>query len=185
MSMCHFILGGVRSGKSREAQAWAQQAEREGFAVRVLVTAIAADDEMRARIALHRASRPAGWPTVEVPLSADGLAKAIAGYATPNSCLLIDCLTLWLSQLLCPPAGFAALSETAAHDACDRLVLTLAQAPGRIVVVGNEIGQGVMPIDAASRRVVDALGRLQQQVAARSERVTWMVAGLPLAVKPR
>jgi adenosylcobinamide kinase / adenosylcobinamide-phosphate guanylyltransferase len=182
---CHFILGGVRSGKSRRAQALAEQAEREGFRVCVLATALAADEDMRARIARHRAERPGHWRTIEVPCTAEGLADAVAEHAAGNTCLLIDCLTVWLSQLLFPPPGRAPLSPEVAANACESTLQALAQAPGRIVVVSNEVGLGVMPIDAGTRQVVDALGRLHQRVAAQADRVTWMLAGVPMEVKPR
>jgi adenosylcobinamide kinase / adenosylcobinamide-phosphate guanylyltransferase len=171
----HFIIGGMRSGKSRYAQGVA-----ESQRVVVIATALAADDEMRARIERHRADRPAHWRVVEVPPSVNGLADAITANAATNACLLIDCLTVWLSQLICPPAGVAPV------DADRAAALTLAAmrgAPGRVIVVSNEIGLGVVPMDAATRRVVDALGRLHQDIAACAARVTWMVAGLPVDVK--
>jgi adenosylcobinamide kinase / adenosylcobinamide-phosphate guanylyltransferase len=178
----HFVIGGVRSGKSRHAQALAQDAERAGLSVVVLATALGADDEMRARIAAHRAQRPAGWITEEVPCQGAALAAAIDRHAAAPRCVLIDCLTVWLSQLVCPPPGVRPTEDV--DDAVDRVVRALARAPGRVIVVSNEIGLGVTPADASSRRVVDALGRLHQQVAALSATVTLMVAGLPLRVKP-
>jgi adenosylcobinamide kinase / adenosylcobinamide-phosphate guanylyltransferase len=182
MSSCHFVIGGVRSGKSRHAQTLAQDAERAGLSVAVLATALAADDEMRARIAAHRAQRPAGWITEEVSCDSGALAAAIDRHALAQRCVLIDCLTVWLSQLICPPPGVQPADDV--DDAADRVVRALARAPGRVIVVSNEIGFGVTPVDAASRRVVDALGRLHQRVAALSATVTLMVAGLPLRVKP-
>jgi adenosylcobinamide kinase/adenosylcobinamide-phosphate guanylyltransferase len=179
---CHFVLGGVRSGKSRHAQALAQDAARAGMSVRVLATALPADEEMRTRIAAHRAQRPSAWITEDVPCEARALAAAVERHAAAMHCVLIDCLTVWLSQLVCPPPGIAAADDLA--GACDALVHALARVPGRVIVVSNEIGWGVTPVDAASRRVVDALGRLHQQVAAQAATVTLMVAGLPLQVKP-
>jgi adenosylcobinamide kinase/adenosylcobinamide-phosphate guanylyltransferase len=182
MGDVHLVIGGVRSGKSRHAQALAQDAERAGFTVRVLATALPADEEMRMRIAAHRVQRPAAWVTHEVPCEAGALAAAVERHADASHCVLIDCLTVWLSQLVCPPPGIAAADDVA--GVCDALVHALARAPGRVIVVSNEIGWGVTPVDAASRRVVDALGRLHQQVAAQAVSVTMMVAGLPLRVKP-
>jgi adenosylcobinamide kinase / adenosylcobinamide-phosphate guanylyltransferase len=171
----HLVLGGMRSGKSRYAQRLA-----EGQRVVVIATALAADDEMRERIERHRADRPAQWHVVEVPCTASGLADAITANAAADTCLLIDCLTVWLSQLICPPPGMAAVD---AGLAAGLTLQALHAAPGRVIVVSNEIGLGVVPMDAATRRVVDALGRLHQDIAASAARVTWMVAGLPVTIK--
>ena len=175
MSDLHFIIGGVRSGKSRYAQGLAS-----GQQVVVIATALAADDEMRARIERHRADRPAQWRVIEVPPTVSGLADAIQADAAAQACLLVDCLTVWLSQLICPPPGVAAVG---ADRATVLTLQALRTAPGRIIVVSNEIGLGVVPMDAATRRVVDALGRLHQDLAAMARRVTWMVAGLPVHIK--
>ena len=177
----HLIMGGVRSGKSSHAQALAQGAERDDSArVVVLATALGADAEMRARIERHRAERPAHWRAIEIEPSERGLGDAIASQALPGTALLVDCTTLWLSQLICPPEGVAAVD---ASLACAHGLSALAAAEGRAIVVGNEIGLGVMPIDAATRRVVDALGHFHQALARSAREVTWMVAGLPLVVK--
>lgn len=178
MSACHLVLGGMRSGKSAHAQQLAQSA---GLRVCVLATALPADAEMRARIERHRADRPAQWRTVEVAASERGLGDAIRAAAAPDACLLIDCLTVWLSQLICPPPGVAPAAD--ARAAADHALQALADAPGRSIVVGNEIGLGVIPRDAATRRVVDELGRLHQRLAAQAQSVTWMVAGLPVVIK--
>ena len=172
----HFVIGGMRSGKSRFAQALASH-ER---LVVVIATALPADAEMRHRIERHRADRPAHWRVVEVPPTVSGLADAIRTHAAAEGCLLIDCLTVWLSQLICPPPGVPAVDAGCATAAA---LQTLRTAPGRMIVVSNEIGLGVVPIDAATRRVVDALGRLHQDVAAMARQVTWMVAGLPVTIK--
>lgn len=171
----HFIIGGMRSGKSRYAQGLAS-----GQRVVVIATALAADDEMRARIERHRADRPAHWLVVEVPATVSGLADAIQTHAAADTCLLIDCLTVWLSQLICPPDGTRPVDAIAAITST---LEALRVARGRVIVVSNEIGLGVVPMDAATRRVVDALGRLHQDVAAWATRVTWMVAGLPVTIK--
>ncbi len=175
LSELHFVIGGMRSGKSRYAQRIA-----EGGRVVVIATALAADDEMRERIERHRADRPAPWRVVEVPCTASGLADAIAAYAAADACLLIDCLSVWLSQLICPPPGVAPVD---AARATASTLQALRSTPGRVIVVSNEIGLGVVPMDAATRRVVDALGRLHQDVAAMAAQVTWMVAGLPVTIK--
>jgi adenosylcobinamide kinase / adenosylcobinamide-phosphate guanylyltransferase len=175
MNDLHFVIGGVRSGKSRHAQGWIS-----GQRVVVIATALAADAEMRTRIERHRADRPAPWRVVEAPPTVSGLADAIQACAAADTGLLIDCLTVWLSQLICPPEGVAAVDA----DRATALTLqALRTAPGRIVVVSNEIGLGVVPIEVATRCVVDALGRLHQDIAAMASRVTWMVAGLPVNVK--
>lgn len=180
MNDLHFILGGMRSGKSHHAQQLAAQSELQGLQVVVLATALAADAEMGARIERHRADRPAHWHTVEVAPTQSGLAEAIRAHAADDVCLLIDCLTLWVSQLVCPPPGVAAVCAEAAADAALR---ALAEAPGRAIVVSNEIGLGVVPMDAGTRQVVDELGRLHQRLAAQAQRVSWMVAGLAVSIK--
>jgi adenosylcobinamide kinase / adenosylcobinamide-phosphate guanylyltransferase len=176
VSDLHFVIGGMRSGKSRHAQTLAARDQR----VVVIATALAADDEMRARIERHRADRPAHWRVVEVPPTVNGLAEAIQAHAATDVCLLIDCLTVWLSQLICPPDGIEPVDAAAAITSA---LQALRAAPGRVIVVSNEIGLGVVPMHAATRRVVDALGRLHQDIAACATRVTWMVAGLPVAIK--
>jgi adenosylcobinamide kinase / adenosylcobinamide-phosphate guanylyltransferase len=176
MSDLHFIIGGMRSGKSRFAQTLAASHRH----VVVIATAVAADAEMRERIERHRADRPAHWRVVEVPPSESGLADAIQTHAAADGCLLIDCLTLWLSQLICPPPGVTAVD---ADRATASTLQALRIAPGRVIVVSNEIGLGVVPVEASTRRVVDALGRLHQDMAASARQVTWMVAGLPVTIK--
>lgn len=166
------VLGGVRSGKSRYAQA---QAAASGLAVTYIATAQALDAEMAARIERHRAERPAGWDLVEAPLE---LAAALEAHAAPGRCLLVDCLTLWLTNLLLADAAGARLAdETAA------LLDVLPRLPGRLVLVGNEVGQGIVPDNALARRFRDEAGRLNQDVAAACERATFVAAGLPLALK--
>ncbi len=168
--MTHLILGGARSGKSRYAE---QLAVDSALPVTYIATAEAADAEMAARVAHHRAQRPAAWALVEEPLA---LAAALQQAAADDRCLLVDCLTLWLSNLL------------AAGDEClqreqEALLQTLPQLPGRILLVSNEVGWGIVPANALARRFRDEAGRLHQQLAARCRRVTLVVAGLPLALK--
>jgi adenosylcobinamide kinase/adenosylcobinamide-phosphate guanylyltransferase len=129
---------------------------------------------MQERIRQHRASRPAHWPLVEEPLA---LAAALRANAATDRCILIDCLTLWLSNLL--------LAEDAALLARERdaLLQTLPQLPGRIILVGNETGLGVVPLGELSRRFVDEAGMLHQRLAQRCERVIFTVAGLPHYLK--
>ena len=178
----HLILGAERSGKSRHAENLAREIhQRHGAKVVYLATAWRGDAEMRERIERHRRERPSAWQTIELPLQADALAAAVRGHARPGACVLIDCLTLWVTQMLCPPPGCAAQDSEAASDA---LLQALLQANAPVLVVSNEIGWGVTPLGPETRRVVDALGRLHQRVAALAGRVTLMVAGLPVPVKP-
>jgi adenosylcobinamide kinase/adenosylcobinamide-phosphate guanylyltransferase len=164
------ILGGARSGKSALAERLAQDSGRE---VVYIATAEARDDEMRARIAHHRARRPAEWSCVEAPLA---LAAALAAHALSGRVLLVDCLTLWLSNLL--HAGDARFRMER-----DALLEALPDLPGDVLLVSNEVGLGVVPLGALSRRFVDESGRLHQDLAARSERVLFVVAGLPMTLK--
>lgn len=169
--MRELILGGARSGKSRYA---AERARRSGLDVRCIVTAEAFDAEMQERITRHRAERPAHWRTIESPR---GLAETLAAQAAPTRCLLVDCLTLWLSNLLC--AG-----DEAALEAETEALLALAPTlPGRLLLVSNEVGWGIVSDDPLARRFRDEAGRLHQRLAGRLERVTLVVAGLPLALK--
>jgi adenosylcobinamide kinase/adenosylcobinamide-phosphate guanylyltransferase len=190
-----FVLGGARSGKSRFAEGLAENfaggdAHSDApRAVRLAVrpvtyiaTARPADDaEFAARIAHHRARRPAHWGLVEADVD---LAQAIAAADDGRTCILVDCLTLWLVNLIAPVDGESAANaphDLAAH--VDALEAALARARGPIIVVSNEIGMGVVPLGAMTRRYVDELGRLNQRVAALARDVTLMVAGLPVAVK--
>ncbi|MDT7836131.1 bifunctional adenosylcobinamide kinase/adenosylcobinamide-phosphate guanylyltransferase [Aquabacterium sp. OR-4] len=176
------ILGGARSGKSRRAElcarAWlAQSAQHQAL---LLATAWAGDAEMAARIARHQADRAERVPALATLAVPRGLPQALAAHSAPQRLLVVDCLTLWLSQCLMPPPGEPPQDLAAEHAA---LLGALAAAPGPVVLVSNEIGQGVMPLQRAVREVVDALGALHQAVAALCPRVTLMVAGLPLTVK--
>jgi adenosylcobinamide kinase/adenosylcobinamide-phosphate guanylyltransferase len=168
--MKQLILGGARSGKSGFAQ---RQALASGLAVTYLATAQAGDAEMVERIARHRAERPAGWELVEEPLA---LAAALRLHATPNRCLLVDCLTLWLSNLLAAGDG-RLTAETVA------LLEALPALPGQVLLVSNEVGQGIVPANPLARRFRDETGRLHQAIAGRCDRVILVVAGLPLTLK--
>lgn len=182
--MHELILGGAKSGKSRTAEiraaTWLVGAS--GRRATLLATAQAADDEMAACIRRHRADRAARVPalaTREVPRA---LADALREESEPGHLLVVDCLTLWLTQCLLPPSG-AGLDDDAWQQEQHALLQALRAAPGPVVLVSNEIGLGVMPMSAEARRCVNALGRLHQQVAEACSRVTLMVAGLPVAVK--
>lgn len=168
--MKEFILGGTRSGKSAFAQ---RRALASGLDAVYVATAQAGDAEMAERIARHRAERPAGWGLVEEPLA---LAAALNAHAHPNRCLLVDCLTLWLSNLL------AAGEETLDRETRD-LLDSLPTLPGRILLVSNEVGQGIVPANPLARRFRDEAGRLHQAVASRCDRAVFVVAGFPLTLK--
>lgn len=180
------ILGGARSGKSTLAERRALEGADDWPSVVYLATGEALDAEMASRIEHHRQRRPAGWKLVEEPLH---LATALRAHAAPDRCLLVDCLTLWLSNLLHRGKGAAqveagkpfscSLYETETAD----LLKTLPSLPGRVILVSNEVGSGIVPLGALSRLFADTQGRLNQQVAAICERVTLVVAGLPLEIK--
>jgi adenosylcobinamide kinase/adenosylcobinamide-phosphate guanylyltransferase len=163
------VLGGARSGKSRYAERMVENAASGGT---YCATAEAGDAEMADRIAAHRARRGPFWLTVEEPLS---LAPVIAGQATDERPLLVDCLTLWLSNILV--AGRSLDEEMV--SLCD--ALHWAGAP--VVLVANEVGLGIVPATPLGRQFRDSAGRLNQRVAALADRVVFIAAGLPLVLK--
>ncbi|MBV6882575.1 bifunctional adenosylcobinamide kinase/adenosylcobinamide-phosphate guanylyltransferase [Xanthomonas euvesicatoria] len=169
--MRQLILGGARSGKSALAE---RIAAASGRAVTYLATAQAFDDEMHRRIAHHRSQRPAHWQCVEEPIA---LAATLQAHAAPDRCVLVDCLTLWLSNLL----GHADAGVFARER--DALLATLPQLPGQILLVSNEVGQGIVPLGELTRRFVDEAGWLHQALALQCERVVLVVAGLPMVLK--
>lgn len=186
------ILGGQRSGKSRRAEMLARQwldSSTTNKAV-LIATAQPWDDEMRQRIARHqadRAERVPGMQTMEEPVA---LAKALNRLSSPDTLVVVDCLTLWLTNLVMPASAvdgqhdFASDSSMALAGApIDQFLQALSQAAGPVVLVGNEIGMGVIPMGAQVRAFVDTLGRLNQDVARVCSRVTLMAAGLPLTLK--
>jgi adenosylcobinamide kinase / adenosylcobinamide-phosphate guanylyltransferase len=181
--MAELIIGGARSGKSLLAE---QRASASGLRVVYIATARAEDAEMARRVAHHQSRRPAEWGNVEEPLH---LAVALQEHAVQDTCLLVDCLTLWLSNLFL--AGRAA-AQAEANEAIDcplladetrRLCEILPTLPGRILLVSNEVGSGIVPMHPVSRLFADEQGRLNQRIAALCSRVTLTVAGLPLELK--
>jgi adenosylcobinamide kinase / adenosylcobinamide-phosphate guanylyltransferase len=179
------ILGGQRSGKSRRAERLAGDwlAVAPSRRAVMVATGQAWDEEMRERIARHqtdRAERVPGMATVEEPLA---LAEAVRRHSDGQTLVVVDCLTLWLTNLMMPADPVQALQEPDVIAAGEALCAAIADAPGPVVLVGNEIGLGVIPLGREVRAFVDALGRLNQQVAAACERVTLMAAGLPLTLK--
>ncbi len=162
------VLGGARSGKSFYAERLVQACAPPWI---YIATAQAFDGEMRERIKLHHERRPSDWTTVEAPLT---LPEAIRS-APEGAPVLVDCLTLWVTNLI--------LAERDAEAAFAGLLEALCAAPGPVVLVSNEVGLGIVPDNALARRFRDLAGALHQRVAAKAERVVFMVAGLPLTVK--
>ncbi|MEG0861097.1 MAG: bifunctional adenosylcobinamide kinase/adenosylcobinamide-phosphate guanylyltransferase [Pseudomonas sp.] len=169
--MLNLILGGARSGKSRLAE---QLAERSGLPVTYIATSEPLDGEMNARVQLHRERRPSSWGLIEEPLA---LAQVLRANASTERCLLVDCLTLWLTNLLMLDNPERLLAERTALFEC------LAELPGEIILVSNETGLGVVPLGELTRRYVDEAGWLHQAIAERCQRVVLTVAGLPLTLK--
>jgi adenosylcobinamide kinase/adenosylcobinamide-phosphate guanylyltransferase len=164
------ITGGARSGKSALAERLAAVSDDVVY----VATATAGDVEMAARIAHHRERRPAAWGLVEEPLA---LADTLARIARPGRCVLVDCLTLWLTNLL------LADDDTLFNRERVKLLELLPSLPGELILVTNEVGLGVVPLGELSRRFVDEAGRLNQAVAALCDRVVMSVCGLPLPLK--
>lgn len=179
------VFGGARSGKSACAERRAGQLAEAGREVIYLATATAGDAEMQARIQHHRQRRPAAWRTVEQSLQ---LGAAIRQHSRPGTVLLIDCLTLWLSNVLfAAQADYPEIGQIAEPEIFTRerqsLLQALQEAQGEVILVSNEVGMGIVPHGAVSRWFVDEAGRLNQAVASLCEQVWWVAAGLPLALK--
>ncbi len=190
------ILGGQRSGKSRRAELLAREwlARSPDHKAVMIATAQAWDDEMQQRIARHqqdRAERVPGMQTVEEPIA---LGEALARHSTPQTMVVVDCLTLWLTNLLMPHQDHQNTENKYKNESnvlpahglrayTAIFLIAIENAPGPVILVGNEIGLGVIPMGRETRDFVDALGRLNQEVAAACRRVTFMAAGLPLALK--
>lgn len=163
------VLGGARSGKSRHAQGLAERiAPRRLF----VATAQAFDDEMRDRIARHRADRDNSWRTIETPVA---LPQMLRDEGARADVVLVDCLTLWLSNLL--------LADADLEAAGDDLIAALADVHVPIVLVSNEVGFGIVPDNALARRFRDAAGRLNQRLAATCDATDLVVAGIPLRLR--
>ncbi|WP_431476352.1 bifunctional adenosylcobinamide kinase/adenosylcobinamide-phosphate guanylyltransferase [Massilia eburnea] len=176
------VFGGARSGKSAYAERLAVASGKE---VVYFATAAAGDAEMTARIAQHRAQRPQHWRTIEEPLA---LAAALAEWRAPQRLVLVDCLTLWLSNLMFsegtqyPDIGMIELPSRF-HEQRAALLDELAVDRGDLVLVSNEVGMGIVPWGAVTRSYADEAGRLNQSVAAVCDRVAFIAAGLPLMLK--
>jgi len=164
-----FVLGGARSGKSRYAQLRAESLTGD---LVYIATAQAFDAEMEERITRHRADRGPRWSTLDVPLD---LPAAILSNAAPGRVLLVDCLTLWTSNLMFAERDLDAETEA--------LASAVAQATGPVLLVANEVGLGIVPDNALARRFRDAAGRINQAIAAAADEVQFIAAGLPLRLK--
>jgi len=169
--MLTLIIGGARCGKSRFAQSLGREAERPAY----IATARPEDAEMEARIARHREERPPHWITIEEPVE---IARAVETYADRCDFVLLDCLTLWLSNLC---AARASGLESAARDEIIRLAA--ASAPTHLVLVTNEVGCGIVPESALGRFFRDLQGRVNQEAARRADAVYQLVAGIPVTIK--
>ncbi len=189
-----FVLGGQKSGKSRRAEALAQSwlKQSDQHHALLIATAQAGDDEMHQRIARHQADRAQRVPGMSTVEESFKLAEAIGAHSRPDTLIVVDCLTLWLTNWLMPLEAAPQGSEKCitnqplapvhqSHVAT--LLEAVANAPGPLVLVGNEIGLGVIPMGREVRAFVDALGVLNQSVAQVCQRVTLMAAGLPLTLK--
>jgi len=182
--MAHeLILGGQRSGKSRcaesRAAAWLVQPGHEAL---LLATALSGDDEMRSRIAFHRRDRAQRVPALSVIELPRPLAQAVREHSTARRLLVVDCLTLWLANLLMPLQG-GALDDSVWAARRAALCDALFEASGPVLLVSNEIGLGIAPLTPQARRYVDELGRLHQDLAALCANVALMGAGIELPVK--
>ena len=163
------VLGGARSGKSRHAESLVLET---GLVPVYVATGAALDAEMAARIAAHRTRRGATWRTVEEPLD---LASVLLRECGPDRAVLVDCLTLWLTNLM--------VAKRPVRAEMTRLVELLPTLPGTLVLVSNEVGLGVVPTDAMARAFIGHVGWLHQRIAEQADVVVFMAAGLPLHLK--
>lgn len=167
------VIGGCRSGKSRQALALAAGADRRIF----VATCMAGDDEMKARVQRHRCERDPSWQTVE---EGEDLVGVLDRWDGVDRVMVVDCLTLWTSNLMA-----AGLSDADIEARADRLALRLKHIRGRVVLVANETGAGIVPENSVARRFRDLAGLVNQKIAAACRQVVWMVAGIPVTIKPR
>jgi adenosylcobinamide kinase/adenosylcobinamide-phosphate guanylyltransferase len=171
----HLILGGARSGKSAFAE---KLAAASGMPVTYIATAQVYDKEFGARVEHHKVRRPAHWVTVEQSFN---LAETLQTHAQAGTCIIVDCLTLWLAQCICPdcerPDNLDWQQERT------RLLEILPTLPGTVLLVSNEVGMGIVPLGEINRQFQDEQGRLNQAVAACVDKVSFIAAGLPLTLK--
>lgn len=171
-SSTYLILGGARSGKSHYAETLTQ--DDPSMDVIYIATATALDDEMQERINHHQKDRPSHWLTIEEPIL---LAQTLKQHAQENRILLVDCLTLWITNLLTHQ------NQTLLKIEVKSLLNCISNLPGQVILVSNEVGMGIIPMGELTRRYVDEAGRLHQQLAQKVNTVTLMVAGLPNMIK--
>jgi len=169
--MLQLILGGARSGKSRLAEKIALES---GLNVIYIATAQPLDEEMQERILHHQESRPREWQVIEEPLS---LSEKLQEIDAQNQLILIDCLTLWMSNLLLQDASELQMSQ------CQKLLTILPNLKSEIILVSNETGLGVVPMGNISRKFIDESGRLHQQIGQIVQKVVFCVAGFPIILK--
>jgi len=171
----HLILGGARSGKSAFAE---KLAAASGLPVTYIATAQVYDTEFGTRVEHHKVRRPAHWATVEQSFN---LAETLQAHAKADTCIIVDCLTLWLAQCICPdcerPDNLDWQQER------DQLLEILPKLAGTVLLVSNEVGMGIVPLGAINRQFQDEQGRLNQAVAERVNKVSFIAAGLPLTLK--
>ena len=171
----HLILGGARSGKSSFAETLATASK---LPVTYIATAQVYDDEFSQRVTQHKNCRPKHWQVVEAPFN---LAQTLTAHAKEDECIIVDCLTLWLAQCICPecapPEGVDWGKEHA------DFLTTLPKLAGTIILVSNEVGMGIVPLGAINRQFQDEQGRLNQAVAKLADKVSLIAAGLPLQLK--
>lgn len=171
----HLILGGARSGKSAYAE---QLASASKLAVTYIATAQIYDDEFAKRVAHHQARRPTDWQIIETPFN---LAATLETHAKDNTCVIVDCLTLWLAQCICPdcetPENVSWQQERTA------LLSVLPTLKGTVLLVSNEVGMGIVPLGEINRQFQDEQGRINQAVAKLADEVSFIAAGLPIKLK--
>ena len=169
--MKHLVLGGVRSGKSAFAQ---EQVASSGKPVSYVATSQVWDEGMAERVRLHKANRPGDWQIIEEPLA---LAKVLNSLNSPEQAVIVECLTLWMTNLLC-------LEDEARLEEEKRALVSAVEAfEGDLVLVSSEVGLGIMPMNALARRFGDEAGIMNQTLAKLTDRVTFVAAGLPLPLK--
>lgn len=171
----HLVLGGARSGKSAYAE---KMAIESALPVTYIATAQVYDTEFGARIQHHKDRRPADWALIEEP---HYLAATLSRLAAPNQCLIVDCLTLWLAQWLCPDCNPP--QDSSWEQEREAFLMLLPKLLGTVILVSNEVGMGIVPLGEINRQFQDAQGRLNQAIAAECNQVTFVAAGLPLKLK--
>ena len=181
----HLILGAQKSGKSARAEIltnqWLSQSNKRTAVL--VATAQALDDEMRLKIKKHQDDRALKIPSMQLIEEPTDLGGVVRKHSSPNHLIVIDCLTIWLTNLLMPHSKLVAVSFEDTSAAMDDLLGALKSARGPVIFVSNEIGMGVIPMGREIRQFVDELGILNQKIARACDQVTMMIAGVPLVIK--